>query len=549
MSKLFERLLEVRGIGEDFLHPKYENLSDPYLLPDMEKAVTRLEQAAEKGEKVIIYGDYDVDGVTASTVMSEILKMIGVKEVEVMLPNRFRDGYGMNERVVERAKECGAKLVITVDCGTNNREIIEKLNEAGVEVVVTDHHELSGELPEAVAVVNPKVANLEDESSDVGVRRKKGLRNLCGAGVAFMIARALVKRGKIPDGQEKWLLDLVTIGTICDSMKMRGDNRIICYYGMIVLSKTRRQGLIELMKVAGVKKLDTEAIGFQIGPRLNAAGRVKSAEVALNLLMTKDKVEAVSLAMELDKLNKERKRQQEDATKEIAERGDFDNERVIVVQGKWNEGVLGIIAGRLTERYRKPSIVLTEVEKGLKGSGRSFGDFNLAEALRECQNLLVSGGGHAEACGLMVKNGELEGFRRKINDYYDSLGLKNQGRFLEVKEDLRVGDIRNLSLELVEEISQLEPYGEGNEEPVFKLSETTILDVKPMGENKAHLGIVARGQKGSIIRLVAFYARPEWFQIEAGREADIWVRIFANEWNGTSNIEGRILRVEKRNDI
>ena len=246
-------------------------------------------------------------------------------------------------------------LLVTVDCGRRNHEIIGELKEVGVDVIVTDHHECGESLPEAVAVVNPKRRDVECPAE---------LRELAGAGVAFKVAQALVLAGMIPEGQEKWLLDLVLIGTVCDSMRMTGENRRLCYYGMKVLAKTRRPGLKELMRVAGTKRIGGEAIGFQLGPRLNAAGRMETAEHALKLLMASSRMEAASLALVLNRLNEQRRNQQNEAVMEIEERGVGD-EPVIVVDGKWHEGVLGIIAGRLVEEYRRPAFVLAEVDDAL----------------------------------------------------------------------------------------------------------------------------------------------------------------------------------------
>lgn len=517
------------------MNPKYEDLSDPFLLPDMDKAVERLARAASSGEKVLIYGDYDVDGVTASAIMREALKFIGVS-AEVMLPDRFIDGYGMSERLVKRAAKDEISLVITVDCGSNNGEIVDKLAVLGVDVIVTDHHEISDTIPEkAVAVVNPK-----RKEADLG-----DLRELCGAGVAFFVARALVLRGKIPEGQEKWMLDLAAIGTICDSMKLVGDNRIICHYGLIVLEKTRRVGLTEMMKKAGTKTLNTDAIGFQIGPRLNAAGRMDTADKAFSLVTVRSKTQAAALAKELNDLNMERKNQQEAAVNDVAKTGVGD-EPVIVAKGPWHEGILGIIAGRLSEHFQRPAFALTEVEDGFKGSGRSFGDFNLSDALNACRDDLESGGGHAAACGLKVKNGHLEAFKRNINEYYRGLGLTGQEKYLLKTEDLEVDTFSDFTLEFVDELSSLEPFGEGNPEPVFLLKGATVISTRRMGKKENHLGMVVRDKLGVDMRLLAFFARKEWLEIEGGSKIDVWLSVTKNEFNGSVNVEGRILRIEEQ---
>lgn len=542
MSKLFEQLVERRGFSRAYLNPKYEDLAEPFLMPDMREAVERIKKAKEQGEKVIVYGDYDADGVTASTVMNEILRLVGVKEVATMLPDRFKEGYGMSKKVVQKAKETGATLVITVDCGSGNREIVEELKENGVETIITDHHECPEKLPEAVAVVNAKrrdifkaVPNFEENAE-----RLMNLRDLAGVGVAFMVARALVIEGVIPEGQEKWLLDLVLIGTICDSMKMSEENRILCFYGAKVLAKTRRVGLKELFRAAGTKKISAETIGFQIGPRINAAGRMASAEIALELLMANERAEAARLAGELELLNGERRTRQMAAMKEFEEKG-LPEDDVLVLTGDWHEGVLGIIAGRLVDEYRRPAFVLAEKDGDYKGSGRSFGEFNLAEALRACADEIVGGGGHAGAAGVKVEKAKIEAFREKINEYYRSLGLLDQERFFETEADVETGRLGEFSLEFLGELRGLEPFGPGNEVPVFGLKEMLVLDKKLLGAEEKHLRLLIRDEEGKTMKLMAFNAPEKMKKIPQGERADFLVNVEENEWNGLRSVEGRIL--------
>ena len=540
MNKLFKELLEKRGLTSDFLDPKYENLTNPNELPDMKKAVDRILQAKEKGEKVLIYGDYDVDGVTATTIMARSLKAAGIKDLSTMLPDRFVDGYGMSSRLIERAKKEKVQLVVTVDCGSNNDVIIDQLKQEKIDVIVTDHHEVSGELPEAVAVINPKRPDFRLRAENEP--KIAGLMDLSGAGVAFMLARALVDAGAIPFGQEKWLMDLAMVGIICDSMKLTGDNRIICYYGFIVLKKTRRPGFKELMRVADIKKLNSTAIGYQIGPRLNAAGRMKTAEKALELLMTDSPMKAAELAEELNKLNLGRRAQQQAAIKEVEEFG-VNEDPVLVVNGKWNEGIVGIISGKLTERYKKPSFVLTEVGGEYKGSGRSFGDFNLALALKECEDILTSGGGHAEACGVKFPKDKLDEFTERVNRYYRSLHLPDQRKYFDVTEDLTVTELSDLDTELIDDLAKMEPFGEGNPEPIFRLKDTVIISTMRMGKEEQHLRLIVKDDWGNTFKLVAFNAEDDWLDLSSGMQLDIWATLMDNEWNGTRSVEGRILKL------
>lgn len=532
-----------RGIDVSFLNPSYPECvrgtkkSDFDGLPELEEAVARIDQAIKKEEKVLIYGDYDADGVTASALMSEALRLAGIKNLSVMIPDRFQDGYGMGERLVKRARDEEINLVITVDCGSNNAKIVRELKELGTETIVTDHHECLGELPEAVAMINPK-------RPDYCI--KEDLKNLAGVGVAFMVARELVRQGYVMEGQEKWLLDLVAIGTICDNMMLLGANRILCSFGLKVLKKTRRPGLVELMRAAGVKEPSAEAIGYQLGPRLNAAGRMENAELAFNLLVTRSRIEAMQLVKKLEELNQERKQRQNEAVEEIELIG-LGEEQVVVAAGEWHEGVLGIVAGKLMERYLKPSFVLAEVEQGvLKGSGRSFGEFNLALALKECERWLIGGGGHAGACGLRLKKIDLENFKKTVNQYYKNLKLVDQEKFLQPKADLVVEKIAEFSVELVDELKLLEPYGMGNLEPIFQLKEVKIKQKQLIGEELKHLRLILENKKGENLKVVAFFAPEDWLNIEEGEKVDVWFNLVLNEWRDRKTVEGRIVRMERR---
>ena len=532
MTRIFKQLLADRGLDKSFLRPKYDDLFDPFLMLGMSKAVDRIEKARDAGEKIIIYGDYDADGVTASTVCQNALTSFGCSDVEIMLPNRFTDGYGLNEPAIVEIVKRGATLVVTVDCGSGSGEVIEKLREQGVDTIVTDHHEIPKVPEKAIAVINPKRKG-----------EKYGL-NMAGVGVAFTLARALNmrKNGGKCDGQEKWLLDMVALGTVCDSMVLRDENRIMVYYGMIVLGKTRRKGVQELAKKAKchLEKLTTHGIGFQLGPRINAAGRMKSAEVALDLMLTDSRAEAIRLADELEELNQERREAQDKAVKEVD--GSFGDEPIIVAKGKWHEGIVGIVAGRLTEIYKKPAFALTTLEKGiLKGSGRSFGEFSLAEALQHCpKNLQLSGGGHAGACGLSFPAEKLDDFKKAMTKYYLSLNLKDQERFLRSKSDVVVENLGELTEELYDEICQLEPFGLGNEEPIFefvgRVSGRRVLKEK-------HLSLTV-SDSAHEIRLMSFYASEEQMAVETGDKVKVQFTLSKNEWGGNVRIEGMIISLE-----
>ncbi len=536
MNKIITELLKKRGLNADFLNPKYSDLSDPFLLPDMAEAAKRIRAALKNREKVLIYGDYDADGITASTVMAEALEMAGLpkENLEIMLPNRFTDGYGMSPRLVERAKKQGINLVITVDCGSRNHEIIHELNNRGIDTIVTDHHELGETLPEAVAVVNPHRRDFTPVN---------GLDCLAGVGVAFKVAEALVRDGLIREGQEKWLLDLVAIGTICDSMVLTGENHILGHYGFIVLEKTRRPGLKEIIRLARLKVIDTYSVGFVIGPRLNAAGRLKDATLALDLLRSDQSSAAAAIASEIEKLNNARREIQNSATEDIVSRGVSDDP-VIVESGPWHEGVIGIIAGRLVEAYSRPALVFSETKDGeLKGSGRSFGDFNLAEALNAVKDTIIGGGGHAGAAGVRIAADKITDFKTAINNYYRSLDLKNQSAFLRPVPDLTVSDFSDFTLDLMDELKALEPFGEGNKDPIFRLENVSIASVSLMGKDKNHLRLDLEDKNRRHLKLVAFSAPEPWLRITPDSRITPLIRLTLNEFNGTKSIEARIVDI------
>ena len=535
MNKLFAQLVEKRHLDDTFLHPKYDNLTDPFILPDMDKAIDRIREAKDNNEKILIYGDYDVDGITASTLMEQTLILAGVKpdNIEIMLPDRFADGYGMSPRLIEFAKAHQITLVITVDCGSRNHAIVEELNTLKIDTIVTDHHECADTLPEARAIINP---HRKDQPI-------KSLQNLAGVGVAFKLAEALTKKNYIKEGQEKWLLDLVLLGTICDNMLLTGENRILGYFGVKVLEKTRRPGLKELMRTAGVKRITSESIGFQIGPRLNAAGRLETAELSLKLLHTSSASEAAAIAVKLEELNKKRRIEQHAATDEIIQKK-RTADPVIIETGHWHEGILGIVAGRLVEKYHQPAFVLTETEQGtLKGSGRSFGDFGLSDALNYAKSTIISGGGHAGAAGVRLEQKHLFEFREKINEYYKSLHLVNQENYFDTHADLETSNLGDISLELIEELKLLEPFGAGNEEPIIRLKSPEIVEMKRMGDQGQHLRLDLKGNDGKVLKCVAFSAPDHWFNLDSSDIYDFLIKPIENEWNGTRSVEARLIDV------
>ena len=541
VEQIFDQILENRGISKEnreaFLSPNYNNQHDPFLLPDMKKAVERLLIAHKKQEKITVYGDYDVDGISASTVILTAFEKFGFKNVDYFLPDRFKDGYGMNERGVRVLADRGTNLILTVDCGSLNHAEIDFAKGFGIDTIVTDHHNIAEVQPNAVAVVNP--------------RRKENkypqAENFAGVGVAFKLVQALqTKLEGFPTGQEKWLLDMVALGTVCDIMMQTVENRQNTFWGLKVLSKTRRAGLKSMLALAGVKEPKSSTLGFIIGPRINSAGRIETAEKALDLMLEKDAFVAFEKAKSLDDLNKVRRKIQHEALEiAIQKVEDFKNDKVLVVADEsFNDGIIGIVASGLLERFKKPVFVISIEGDIAKGSARSFGDFSASQAVQNASEIIIKGGGHDAAAGVTLPTSKIDDFRKSVNNFYDSLKLKNQLEKLLPKVDIKLKDFSPISLELFEKISLLEPFGNGNEEPTFEIKNVRVASRQEMGEQKQHLKLTLTDGKNEI-KMLKFNAPKEFFA-EIGEEVDVIFSLGLNEWQGQKNIEGQILHLERK---
>lgn len=540
---LFEKILASRNIDKDklnsFLSPDYDlEKGDPYLLPDMQKAVDRIKTAYEKGEKIVIYGDYDVDGISATALLLDAFESFGFKDIQSFIPNRFVEGYGMTIGAVDKIKSMDANLIITVDCGSLCHNEISYANSLGIDTVVTDHHNVAETPPPAVAAVNPRFGGHLYPFSD-----------LAGVGVAFKLVQALQKElDGLPEGYEKWLLDLVALGTVCDIVKLTGENRANVYWGIEVMKKQRRTGLKALMAVANIDKADISAktLGFVFGPRINAAGRMETANLALDMLISKNGDDALNKANYIDNLNSHRRQMQDDIFKEACKIAlDYKDDDVLVINGKnWNHGIIGIVAAKILEKFKKPVYILAEDDNGeTKGSARSFGDFSAADAVRAADDIIIKGGGHAAAAGVTLKNDKISDFRQRVNEFYNSLQLNNQERYLLPKADVEIDDFSEINEDLVGKIATMEPFGNGNPEPVIKITAADIVNVQHMGTDGQHIKLSARDSDGVVIRMLAFNA-PENFLCKPGDTASIWFRPVINEWQGIRSVEGELLHLQ-----
>lgn len=535
---LISRGLTTQALRQRFLQPDYASTKyDPFLLPDMQKAVERLKQAHQKQEKIVIYGDYDIDGLSATALLLDAFGKFGFGNVEAFIPNRFVEGYGMTIGAVDKVAAMGANLIVTVDTGSLCHAEIEYASSLGIDTVVTDHHNVAETPPPSIAAVNPKFAGHEYP-----------FRDLCGAGVAFKLVQALQgELDGLPDGHEKWLLDLVALGTVCDIVKLEDENRANVYWGLEVLKKQRRTGLKALMTVAGMEpvKVNARSLGFGLGPRMNAAGRLETAQHALDMLVADDGLTALAASEKLEELNIKRRSIQDEIFEEACQQAEeLVHDRVLVVNSDgWNHGVIGIVASKLVEKYKKPVFIISERDAEATGSARSFGDFSVADAVRATDDIIIKGGGHGAAAGVTLATEKIGDFRRRVNEFYDSLQLSNQERYLLPKADVEIDDFSEINEELVENLAKMEPFGNGNPEPILKIFPATILSARRMGADGQHVKLALRDKNGKILSMLAFNA-PEEFFCEPGDEVSAWFQPIINEWQGVRTVEGRLLHIE-----
>ena len=478
---LFQRGYQTKESIETFLQPSDDELNDASLLFDIDKAVERIQEAAFTGEKIVVYGDYDVDGLTATAVMYTTLEQLGA-EVSYYIPDRFKDGYGPNKDAYQRLIDDGAQLIVTVDNGVAGHEAIAYASERGVDVVVTDHHELPKDLPNAYAIVHP--------------RHPKGsypFGYLAGVGVSFKVATALLE--EVPSE----MLDLVALGTIADLVPMVKENRLLVKYGLEVLRANQRLGLNSLYELAQIRpsEIDEQTVSFQLAPRLNSLGRMADANIGVELLTTEDQNQANKLAATCQELNEQRKKLVDEITKQALELLKQQPKQVVnVVAAKgWHEGVLGIVASRLVEQTGRPSIVLVENKDGsAKGSGRSIAGFDLFLALNGHKEIFTQFGGHDMACGLTLPIENLSALQELLNQ-----AMKVQGLKTEVKPNLDIAakvDLSQLSLDFYKQLQALAPFGVDNEEPVFMFAGYENISAKSVGQDNNHLRVELVGPSG-----------------------------------------------------
>jgi len=547
LQLLYNRNLRDGEAIELFLHGKYEDNFDPFLFAKMEEAISLTVEHIKKGDKVCVYGDYDADGMTASALLSEVLTTLRA-DCFVYIPDRSSEGYGLHREAIDKAIKKGAKLLITVDGGIRNNKEIAYAQERGLKIIITDHHappEKNEDMPNCL-IVNPHCRG-----------EKYPFKFLAGVGVAYKFCQALLERSKLNSEMKKKILektlDLVAIGTVADCVSLLGENRLLLKKGLEILNETKRVGLKELFKVAKIegKNLESWNIGFQIGPRLNASSRMGSAGNAYNLLTTRDKTEAEKEAELLNERNQRRQQETEELVAEVEEqiKKQLDEKIIIGVcpekSKAWNEGIVGLVAGKITEKYYKPSLIITKSEKGLKGSGRSIEEFNLFKALEEAGDKLGNHGGHPMACGFNLTSANLLAFSEKIRKIAKrELGEINLEPKLKIDCEVPFDDATR---SLYREIQKIAPFGQHNPEPKFLSENLQVKDIVKMGVNAQHIkfkfapstSLRAGGLWG-----IGFSRAQEWGDFKIGDLVDAVYTLDENEFNGNTTLQFKLIDVK-----
>lgn len=544
------RLLANRSIRTDeeirnFFDFDYEkNVVDPSTVPQIKKAVGRILEAKEKKEKIAIFGDYDADGVTATALVFEALRDLGFLDVIYYIPDRQSEGYGINENAVEYLSGQGAKLIITVDCGISSVNEIAKAGKMGIDVIITDHHHIPDKVPDAYAIINPQMEN-------------SGLnyRNLAGVGVAFKLIQALYKK-MAPEriDQLKWALDLVAIGTIADCVPLLGENRVLAKYGLLVLSKTRRIGLQEMFKVGRIaidenNLPDAQKVAFQIAPRINAAGRMDHASISYSLMIERDRIKAREMALAVESKNQERQKVTSEIVREveiIAQNSFKDKKFIFAASPHWPVGILGLVAGKIADQFRRPTIVCQKQENDYVGSLRSIPEVDLMQILRLCSSSIKKFGGHSQAAGMTVGNDKVEEFYARFEEC-----LEEKMKGIEIRNileaDMEISP-EDINWDLTKEIGQMEPFGEGNPEPVFLMRNLIIVEIRKVGNGNGHLKMSLRAENGSpkIFEAIGFRFGSKFPDLKEHDKIDIAFNLQEDEWNGNKKMQMRLIDLKRK---
>lgn len=555
LQLLWNREMRTQRDIDTFLNPDYgRDTHDPFLFRDMERAVERLFQAIATQEKIVIHGDYDADGVSASVILSTTLRALGAV-TDIFLPHRETDGYGLNLQNVEKIAAGGARIIITCDCGISNAAEITRAKELGIDVIITDHHQEPKELPkDALAIIHPKI---EGETYPC--------KTLAGGGVAFKLAQALLKTHaqhveQLPNGEshavfEKWLLDMVAISCVADMVPLLGETRTLVKYGLIVLEKTRRVGLQRLMKGAGLLNRDgtlrrtaisAADIGFKIAPRINAAGRMNHASAAFNLLMEEDEERARVMAEEINLNNTARQELTADLTEQaraiIAETKQQQDPLIVIVGHGWSPGIIGLIASRVKDEFYRPVIVLAEKDGSYTGSGRSTSGFNMIHGLQQIPELFVKFGGHPQACGFTLAT-DPETLKASLTRIIETQETDHTPTML---VDAEV-DLEAVTWDLYDLLERFHPFGIGNPEPCFVARDCEVVHVEPVGVDGKHRRLHVRHRTSMIRKTIGFNCADWCPALAPGDRVDLMFEVSVNEWNGNRELQLKMTDIRLAN--
>lgn len=537
LNKVIGKIIVNRHVVNDedvriFITPTRDDFHDPFLFTGMDIAVDRIIKAINNKEKILIYGDYDVDGITSTTVLKKYLMDRGIS-VDTYIPNRLHEGYGLNKKAIDTIKERNIDLIITVDCGISAIEEVDYAVRLGMDIIVTDHHEVGEKLPNALAVIDAK---RKDNTYP--------FRALAGVGVVFKLIQALSIKLEIKPEEYLKYLDLVCVGTISDIVPLEGENRTIAKLGLMLIKVTRNLGLRELIKSSGYKEIDSNTISFGVAPRINACGRMGHEEEALKLFLAEDLESATKITKELNEYNTLRQSTEkaiyEEAVQQI-EKNHLDANNSIVLGGKgWHHGVIGIVSSKVTDKYYKPSILLSFEDNIAKGSGRSVPGFDLYEGLAKCEDLLEKYGGHSMAVGLTLKKENLENFKERFEQIAKEKNIKELVPIIYIDDELKLKDI---NMDLVKSISILEPFGEANKVPLFLIRNLKIDSIRALSEGR-HLKLTLRDEN-FVINAIGFELGYLAEEYRIGDRIDVVGTLEINSFNGFSSIQINMKDIRK----
>lgn len=525
ISKCLARLIISRDVEDVdmYLNGTLDDLRDPFLLKDMEKIVKRIKIAINKKDKVCIYGDYDVDGITSITIMYKFLRKLGI-DVSYYLPDRLQEGYGLNNKALDKIKEDGVSLVITVDCGITAIEEVEYAKKIGLDICITDHHECTEDLPKALAIVNPKQ---KDDTYP--------FKMFAGVGVAFKVLSALAIEFNMKKEEYLEYLDIVAIGTISDIVPLLDENRVISKEGLKKISSTKNEGIKALLKVITFKDIDSTMVSFGMAPRINACGRMGDASIAVKLLLEEDENNASLLAQKLDQLNLKRQEVEknifEEAVKYIENEGYNTKNSIVLYDKNWHNGVIGIVASRLVNIYNKPVILFTKENEDIRGSGRCPNGFSLYEALTLSKEYLIQFGGHELAAGMSIKEENIEKFREEFEKIV-SQNMKDLVQIIDVDMEIKKSD---LGVQILKDINSIKPFGQSNNTPLFLYKGLKVQSIRTLKEEK-HLKFTFQDEK-VLLEALAFSQGARRDEFKLGDKVDVLCNVEINSYNTPRTIQ------------